>query len=264
MSVLLVDIGNTRIKWARWSNGRLGRQQAAAHLGWRAADFFRVVLGKMHDVERIVAVSVAGSRVNGAFATAARRGDLRVEFVTSQRRLAGVTTRYADPWRLGTDRLVAVIGAWHMLKGRRAACVVDVGTTLTVDLVDRKGVHRGGAIVPAPQLMVDSLLRNTSGILKRSRGPSVTPTLFSRSTRDAVEQGARYAAAAVVDRAVTEARQLLGTAPLVLLTGGAAQPLRAVIRSRHIAVPDLVLRGLAVIAAGSKSRKAVAKRRGHS
>lgn len=263
MSVLLVDIGNTRIKWARASNGRVGRQHAAAHAGWRVLDFARRIIGSARGIDRIVAVSVAGTRVDGAFAAAARSAGLRVEFVSSQRRLAGVTTKYVDPWRLGTDRLVAVIGAYELSKGR-AACVIDVGTTLTVDLVDGRGVHRGGAIVPAPQLMVDSLLRNTSGILKRARGASVAPILFARTTRDAIEQGTRYAAAAVIDRAVAEAKQLLRTNPVVFLTGGASSPLRAVLQSRHISVPDLVLRGLAVIASSSESIKPVANRRRRS
>jgi type III pantothenate kinase len=248
MSILLVDIGNTRIKWARLSGEKLSRQRAAAHAGWRAAQFARHVLGKARGLERIVAVSVAGAGVNAQFAAAARkRAGIKVEFVTSQRRLAGLTTKYADPWRLGTDRLVAAIGAHHMVRPR-AACVVDVGTTITVDLVDRRGVHHGGAIVPAPQLMVDSLLRNTSGILRRARGASVVPTLFARSTRDAIEQGGRYAAAAVIDRAVELAKRQLRAAPRVLLTGGAAPQLRQLLFSRHEYVPDLVLRGLAVIA----------------
>jgi type III pantothenate kinase len=259
MSVLLVDIGNTRIKWARFTNGRMGRQQAAAHADWRSADFARRVIGSARGIDRIVAVSVAGTRVDDAFGAAGQSVGLGVHFVTSQRQLAGVTTKYVDPWRLGTDRLVAVIGAHHLAKGR-AACVIDVGTTLTIDLVDSRGVHRGGAILPAPQLMVDSLLRNTSGILKRARGASVAPTLFARGTRDAIEQGTRYAAAAVIDRAVAEAKHLLRKTPLVLLTGGAASSLRAVLQSRHIHVPDLVLRGLAVIATSSDTLKSVAKR----
>ena len=157
MSVLLVDIGNTRIKWARLSGARLGVQRAAVHAGWRSGDFSRVVIGSGRGIDRIIAVSVAGERLDGLLRAAARRAEIDIEFVTSRRKLAGVTTRYVDPWRLGTDRLVAVVGAHRMAKGR-AACVIDVGTTLTVDLVDRQGVHRGGAIVPAPQLMVDSLL----------------------------------------------------------------------------------------------------------
>ncbi len=248
MSILLVDIGNTRIKWARLSGDRLSRQQAAALAGWRAPQFARHVLGKARGLERIVAVSVAGARVDAQFAAAARKhAGIKVEFVTSQRRLAGVTTKYVDPWRLGTDRLVAAIGAHHMVKPR-TACVVDVGTTITVDLIDRRGIHHGGAIIPAPQLMVDGLLRNTSGILKRARGASIVPALFARSTRDAIEQGTRYAAAAVIDRAVEMAKRQLRVAPRVLLTGGAAPELRPLLFSRHDFVPDLVLRGLAVIA----------------
>src|SRR5262245_50645806 len=120
MSLLLVDIGNTRIKWARASGERLGPQRAAVHAGWRTADFSRVVIGSARGIERIVAVSVAGSRVEGMLKAAARRAGVDIEFVTSRRKLAGVTTRYVDPWRLGTDRLVAVIGAHRLAKGRAA------------------------------------------------------------------------------------------------------------------------------------------------
>ena len=77
---------------------------------------------------------------------------------------------------------------------------------------------------------------------------------FARSTRAAIEQGSRYAAAAVIDRAVAEARARLGRAPLVLLTGGGAPGLRSLLVSRHTFVPDLVLRGLAVLASTPQKR----------
>jgi type III pantothenate kinase len=126
--------------------------------------------------------------------------------------------------------------------------VISVGTAMTLDLVDAKGRHRGGAIVPAPSLMVESLLSETHGIRRRAQGGSGGKQLFARSTRAAIAQGARYAAAAVADRAVLEARAVLGGRPLVLLTGGAADSIRPLIRSSHRHIPDLVLRGLAVIA----------------
>jgi pantothenate kinase type III len=55
----------------------------------------------------------------------------------------------------------------------------------------------------------------------------------------------------VIDRAIHEARRLLGRTPLVLLTGGGARTLRPLIRSRHVYVPDLTLRGLAVLASSA-------------
>jgi len=249
VSILLVDIGNTRVKWARQTHGRLGRQRAAVHSGWAGDDFARHVIGKTPGrLERIVVVSVAGARVDRGFAAAARRTvRIEPEFFSSKRRAHGVTTLYAEPWRLGADRMVAAIGARH-LAGGRAVCVIDVGTALTLDLVDVRGRHRGGAIVPGPSLMMSSLLTKTDGILRRAGGGGTARSLFARSTRAAIELGARYAVAAVVDRAVEEARRTLGRAPLVLLTGGAAPTIRSLVRSAHTVVPDLVLQGLAVIA----------------
>jgi type III pantothenate kinase len=245
---LLVDIGNTRVKWARLVRGKLSRQRAAAHLGWTSADFARRVVGAPRGLTRIVAVSVAGVRTNASFAAGTRvRAGIKPEFFASLRSAGGVTTLYGEPWRLGADRLVAAIGA-HRLAGRRAVCVIAVGTALTLDLVDARGRHRGGAIVPGPDLMKASLLEQTSGIRRRARGGTRHGGFFARSTRAAIEQGSRFAAAAVIDRTVAEALSLLGRPPLVLLTGGGAPGLRPLLHSAHTLVPDLILRGLAVLA----------------
>ncbi len=255
MSILLVDIGNTRVKWARLAGGRVGRQKAAVHEGWSGEDIARRVIGRVSGakakrIDRIVVVSVASTRISRGFASESRRRlGVAPEFFASKRRVGGVTTLYSEPWRLGADRLAAVIGAYHVSK-QRPVCVISVGTAMTLDLVDARGRHRGGAIVPAPSLMVGSLLSETHGIRRRARGGSGSSGLFARSTRAAIGQGARFAAAAVADRAVSEARSVLGKAPLVLLTGGAAIEIRKLIHSPHRHVPDLVLQGLAVIASG--------------
>jgi type III pantothenate kinase len=245
--VLLVDIGNTRIKWAWVRNQRLSRQRAAVHAGWQSQDFEREILGGVKKVDRIVVVSVASEAVNQSFTEAAQRAAHKVpEFVASARTASGITTRYREPWRLGADRFVAVVAA-HSLAGKRGACVIDAGTAMTIDVVDGKGIHHGGAIVPGPDLMVSSLLKNTNGIQQRAQGGASGRGLFARETRAAVEQGASHAAAAIVDRAVDEAKIVMRASPLVILTGGAAKRIHPLIRSRHVSVPDLVLRGLAVI-----------------
>ena len=249
MNVLLIDIGNTRIKWARFDGRRLGRQHAAAHSGWGGEDYARRVFGAARGIERVLVASVAGSRVDRSLMLAARRSRAPTpEFVMSQRHGGGVTLGYLEPWRLGVDRYVATIGAYHLAKGR-AVCIVGVGTAMTVDLVDAKGRHRGGAIIPAPTLMVDTLLENTSGIRRRAQGGAGGGnSLFGRSTRAALVQGSRYAAAALIDRAVCEARALVGgRAPLVMLTGGGAPSVQPLVQSACMSVPDLVLRGLAAL-----------------
>ncbi len=124
---------------------------------------------------------------------------------------------------------------------------------MTIDLIDADGGHRGGLIIPAPALMVATLFARTHGIYRRAQGGGSdrgAARLFARSTRAGVVQGARYAAAALVDRAGEEGRALLGRKPLVVLTGGAAAAIRPLLKSPCVGVPDLVLRGLAVLARG--------------
>lgn len=249
MILLLLDIGNTRVKWARLVGGKMGKQQAAANAQWGVAHYARRVIGRgwAHGTSRIVVSSVAGDEVNGLLIDAARQAGAPVpEFVVSERSAAGITTDYLDPWRLGVDRFLGAIGAHHLASGQ-PACVVNVGTAITIDLVDAGGRHQGGAIVPGPELMVGSLLTHTSGIRRRAvGGPSGITSLFAKTTRTAIGQGARYAAAAVIDRAIEEARIQLGTRPLVLLTGGGSVVIKPLIRSAAVSLPDLVLHGLAV------------------
>jgi type III pantothenate kinase len=140
--ILLVDIGNSRVKWARWERGVLGAQSAAVHAGWSPEDWRRELFAG-GAVDRVVVASVAGPACRAALADATRDATGRTaEFVATDREAAGVRNGYADPGQLGVDRWVAVIGAWHRVRG---ACVVaDVGTALTIDVVGADGRHHGG------------------------------------------------------------------------------------------------------------------------
>jgi type III pantothenate kinase len=249
MAQIVVDIGNSRIKWARLDGQRPGPTQAATHARWTEADFARRLFGA--GVRRALVSSVAGAAVNRALARAARRASVSLRFVTVPRRAAGVTVGYAEPWRLGVDRFAAMVGAHHLFRGV-PLCVVGVGTALTLDLLGARGRHWGGAIIPAPALMVSTLLEQTAGIKRRAQGGARgSGGLFGRSTRDAIVQGARYAAAATIDRAVDEAERLLPARPLVVLTGGEAPLVRPLVHSHCVGVADLTLRGLAVLSGGA-------------
>jgi type III pantothenate kinase len=253
MGVLLVDIGNSRIKWARCEGGRLGRRRAAAHSLWRPRDYQRRMFAIAAAPRQMLVASVADSRVNRALAAAARRAGVMTHFVKVPRRAGGVTVGYLEPWRLGVDRFVAAVGAHSIFQGV-AVCVVGLGTAMTVDLVGANGRHFGGIIIPAPALMVDTLLNKTSGIRRRARGGAAGGAgPFARSTRGAILQGSRYAAAALIDRAAEEARALVGRTPLVVLTGGGSASVRPLVQSPCVGVPDLVLRGLAVLAQARES-----------
>jgi type III pantothenate kinase len=253
MTTLLVDVGNTRVKWALLRGARLSRMQARAHAR-RAAVLRAVVEAAPRDVERVIAVCVAGATLERALGAAVRRRfGVRVEFVRSARHTAGVRNGYRDIWRLGADRWVGVIAAHDLARGR-PALIANIGTALTLDAVNRKGQHLGGAIAPGPATMTASLLAGTHGIRRRARGAGGRApgphSLFARDTARALDSGANHAAAALIDRAVQTASSALGARPLLILTGGAGQLLRSYIKTPVRVVPDLVLRGLAVLARG--------------
>lgn len=248
MAVLLVDVGNTRIKWARLDAGRMRKGRAAAYAAWTTRDYARRVIGTGRGITRVLVASVAAAKAGRALAGAARRAGTPCEFISVPRRGGGITVGYLEPWRLGVDRFVAAVGAHHLFPGI-PLWVVGVGTAMTLDLISADGRHMGGVIIPAPALMVDTLLERTAGIRRRAAGGRATSTgLLARATRAAIHQGARYAAAALIDRAVAEGRELLGKSPFVVLTGGGSAAVRALLASRAVGIPDLGLKGLAVLA----------------
>jgi type III pantothenate kinase len=245
--ILLVDIGNTRVKWATQSQGHMSLQRAAEHAGWSVDDWQRELFDGL-PVRRVLAATVASADCRRALAAAARlAGATRVDFVTSTATMAGVRNAYSEPALLGVDRWLAVIGAFHLAHG--ASCVVDIGTAATLDAVDASGQHLGGFIVPGPQMMVHSLHAGTSNLAAHTAASPVGGTrLFADNTRDAIERGCRVALAALIDRTCAELARRTQTAPRLYCTGGAVDEVLPYVLTPHERVPDLVLRGLACIA----------------
>lgn len=260
MSTLLVDIGNTRVKWGLLRGRRFVAGKPVAHGGSprvlttlveRASRAERSggARAVTRAITRVIAVNVAGREFERVLIRAARtRLGVAAEFVVSSRRAGGVTNGYKEVWRLGADRWVGALGAHAIARGRDVLYAM-AGTALTIDLVTSAGRHRGGAIVPGPATMVASLLSGTNGIRRRAQGLAASSRrLFASDTASALAAGSQFAAAAFIDRAVVEATSMLGSRPRVLLSGGGAKALRRHLRTRAVEVPDLVLRGLAELA----------------
>jgi type III pantothenate kinase len=171
-----------------------------------------------------------------------------VEFVTAAREFHGLTSGYLDPSLLGADRWLALIGAWT--RARTALCVVDAGTAVKVDSVDLSGQHLGGLIAPGIHMMREVLMSNTSDIAKASLNSSPSLAgILANNTIAAVSRGAVFALAGMADRAAEVIEQSTGSHPKLFITGGDASIIAGTMRTRGEIVPDLVLQGLAVIAA---------------
>jgi type III pantothenate kinase len=243
---LLVDIGNSRVKWATLDGGRLGEQQAASYWGWTQDDW-RAVLLAAPGVDRVLAASVSAAPAAALDAAARLATGRSASFVATSREAGGVRNAYREPQLLGVDRWLAVIAGHAAARG--ACCVADVGTAATFDAVSGDGEHLGGFIIPGPDLMVRSLHGGTAdlaGHTAASGAPGTAP--LADNTRDAIERGCRVAVAAMIDRGVADVGSRLGEPPVLLLTGGAAPSVAPLLRTQASLVPDLVLRGLAVLA----------------
>src|SRR5262245_47658332 len=102
--ILLLDIGNTRVKWAQLEHGAVGPQQAAVHAGWTAGQVDSVVLTALPPPRRVLVANVGGAAIGAALRDAvAQRWGIEVEQIVSTAAAAGVSSAYSQPANLGVD-----------------------------------------------------------------------------------------------------------------------------------------------------------------
>ena len=239
---LLIDLGNSRLKWAQHAPGLWHTE--AAPLDKDMPSLMDRLWRDMAAPQKIVLCSVsAPERMHALEKWVQARWSVTPQIARAQAEQLGVRNRYRQPEQLGADRWVALIGARGMATA--AACVVDVGTAVTVDALSADGEFLGGAVFPGLRLLRDSLVQGTAGIPDTEGDAG---ECLARSTADGVAAGTLFGLAGAVERLVDEYRHTLGESVRVLLTGGDAPVLGARLHVAHTPVPDLVLKGLARIA----------------
>jgi type III pantothenate kinase len=249
--ILVIDVGNTRLKWAWLTDTGLSDQQAVVHRDAKPGSWTSTLFESGQIPSRVLISNVAGPAMAKTLTRLAKkRFRVDIEFVTATPEFHGLTNGYLDPTLLGADRWLALIGAWT--KAQSPLCVVDAGTAVKVDSVDAHGQHLGGLIAPGIHMMREALMSKTSDIAKAAfqSSPSLAGVL-ANNTIAAVSRGAVFALAGMADRAAELIEQSTGNTPRLFITGGDATTIAATMRSPGEIVPDLVLQGLAVIAAQS-------------
>jgi len=242
---LLVDVGNARIKWAGLVAGELTSPGNFAHHGDPAAAATALLDHVGAAIDEVLVSNVAGTPFADAIsAVAENRWHKQVRFATSQARAGRVRNAYRDHTKLGVDRWLAILAAAH--RYGRAACIVDAGTAVTIDIVLADGAHVGGFIVPGVTLMRRSLTRDTGDLGRFMAGddPEIPASLaFGRDTGEAIGHGSLAAICALIERCAArlaeDNRDLV-----VVVTGGDAGRI-----APHLTVdfdhrPQLVLEGL--------------------
>lgn len=235
---LFVDVGNTSMKW-RLRDDTECRQGTFTHdRDWSGVvgELARVAPAAVGEVH---VASVAGAEGDGLLsAELARQLGVMPGFHYSEASACGVCNAYDNPRRLGVDRWLAVLEAWHRYG---PSVVIDCGSAMTIDAVAGHR-HLGGYIVPGLAMLRGSLLQNTADVhLSSARYAALSP---GSSTTEGVEHGILLMSVAFASRAVVELRKGLPDTCSVLLTGGDASRLESWLGDEVILVPDLVLDGL--------------------
>lgn len=228
---LLLDLGNTRLKWALWRGGALGAVAATTLDALRALP---------HADHALIAASNADPAVQARLDDAlAKAGITRIERIGPPHDDALLRLAYAEPATLGVDRWLAMRAARRRVDG--AFLLASVGTALTLDAVDAAGRHLGGLIAPSPACMREALLGRAAHL----RRPGGRLREFADNTADAVHSGSLLAAAVLVERLHEQLARRLDQSPALILGGGGADELRPALRIESRIQPDLVLQGLA-------------------
>jgi type III pantothenate kinase len=230
--ILLIDIGNTRIKWACWQDGEW-RERGACPVG--QAETLAAPIAR-HDPAWIGVCCVAGAAVRARVETllAGRPS----HWLAPVGQAHGLVNRYERPESLGADRYAGLLAC---LRHGLAPCVLaSAGTALTVDALTGEGEFLGGMILPGAALMRQALAEGTAAVPAQ---PGQWRA-FPRGTGDAVATGILTAMAGAIEAMRERLVGPLAVPVAVVLTGGDAEFLAARLRPPTRVEGNLVLEGL--------------------
>lgn len=237
---LLIDLGNTRLKWALWGQGRRSMGGVFAHADTSLEAALSNNWTALPKPEAIFVASVVKSTLEEELTRLLESHfEQTAEFVRSPAQALGIRNAYAEPQRLGVDRFLGM-AALHAA-APRAQILVSCGTALTLDALTAEGQHLGGLIAPSPTLMRRSLGTATARVGEHA-GELVE---IADNTADAAWSGCLLSTVALIERFRHQVAQRIGTPVAVVGDGGGLDEWLALLpdveRGR-----DLVLRGLAL------------------
>lgn len=237
---LLVDLGNTRLKWTIAVDGVLVREPVAQPWSsFASAPALPLPEWRALGVEAVGIASVAPTHVTARVDAALHALAVPVFRPGSQARWHGLRCAYRHPEHLGIDRWLALIAAYRRDPARRYT-VISAGTALTVDVLDPQGAHRGGVIAPGLAAMRSALLAAAPALARHDAGTASTG--LGADSGDAIARGCLQALLGVVER---HARDAGGAPRSLLLAGGDAAVLAPHLQVPVELAPALVLEGLA-------------------
>lgn len=233
--VLELDVGNSAVKWRHI--GDAGKLAGGRLVGERLGG------EQLAGVTELRIASVASAEREKLLREECVAAGLQPHFARTQGRCGNVVNSYEQPSLMGVDRWLAMVAAYHLVG--RACAVVDLGTALTVDLLDSRGRHQGGYITPGVDMLAAALLQGTGRV--RFSPQEVRSVQPGCSTAECVHHGKWLSVLGTVKAALEVSRSRLGEDCVVVVTGGAMPALMELAGSAAgdwLYREDLVLDGL--------------------
>ena len=238
---LLLDAGNTRLKWAVVEDGRWREQGITDYANLS-------ILAPLLEVgaDCYIASVVRAQHEDQIDAFLAPFA-ITPKWLMAEARFLDVRNGYAKPQQLGVDRWMALIAARKRCQA--ATLVVSAGTATTVDALSVEGLFLGGVIVPGVAMMQQALRQGTA----RVEEVAGTWQAFPRTTADAVQSGIVAALCGAIRLQHERLAEASGVTPHCILTGGDAEQLLPHLTLSVEHVPTLVLEGIDRVAREGKS-----------
>ena len=229
---LLLDAGNTRLKWVVVEDG-LWREQGSA-----GYSDLSVLSKKLVSGFDCTIASVAREQHENQINTLLAPSAITPRWLVAEAQFLDVKNTYVNPQQLGVDRWMGLIAARQ--RSQMATLVVSVGTAMTVDALSAGGVFLGGLIVPGLVMMQQSLRQGTARVAEVD---GVWQT-FPCTTADAVQSGIVAELCGAIQVQYARLAEIAGCVPRCLLTGGDAEKLLPHLALAAEHAPTLVLEGI--------------------
>jgi type III pantothenate kinase len=242
---LLVDIGNSRVKWATLDSDGLSASQSFP----RGKTGIKAALNKawksLSDIEAVYVANVGGDKLGQQLSEwSEKHWQITPKAIQSEQKRFGVSNAYDEAEKLGIDRWLSLIAARQ--HARQAQCIIDCGTAMTIDIVTKTGQHQGGMILPGLSLMRSALATNTDA-LTEEEGEQEFKTLAA-NTYSAIQAGTLYSVTATLERIISDLKLSFKNQIRFIITGGDAEHLLPLLSEELHHYPDIVLKGLAFYA----------------
>jgi len=227
---LCIDIGNTKIKSAVFSGNKI------------IESIFGIenLLEIVKDKYKFKNCAISSTRKQIPEEILGIKNRFKNFIVLSDKTKLPIGIDYKTPETLGRDRIAAAVGANAMFPNQNCI-VIDAGTCITYDFVDKNNIFRGGNISPGIYMRVKAMHDYTSNLPMVDL--VVNEDFLGKSTQEALQNGAVRGTFLEISSFIQLIFDKYGTSN-VIFTGGDAKYFVNNFKSAIFANQNLVLVGL--------------------